>query len=150
MARSQCPVVRYVRGLVAVVVVSSVAMSSGAVQAQTADTPVGSKAPQPNVFQPGRVSPSGRASVVLRPMFSQSGELSGPAFQPSRRSSQGSGSRKVMAGIGGAMLGGLVGAGVGSAMNRNCHCSDSGMTGGMVGFPVGAVIGAVVAVTLTR
>jgi hypothetical protein len=150
MALSQHRGIRYVRGLVAVVVVSSVALSSGAVQAQTADTPVGSRAAQPNVFQLGEISRSGRASIVLLPRFSQSEELPGPGVQPSRRSGQGAGSHKVLAGVAGAMLGGLVGVAAGSAMNRNSHSADREMVGGMIGFPVGAAIGAVVLVKLAR
>jgi hypothetical protein len=159
MALSQRQVVWYARGLV--VVISSVALSSGAVQAQTVDTPTRSSAPQAYVFQPEPVSPSGRASVVLVPRFSESelhgllhhqesSQLSRPAFQPSRRSSQGGGSHKVLAGVAGGVLGGLVGVAVGSAMARNSHSSDREMAAGMIGFPVGAAIGAVVFVKLAR
>jgi len=149
MARSHGQVIRYVRGLLAVVVVSSVALSSSAVQAQTADIPVGSSAPQPSLIQPGALPPSRRAPVVLLPMFSESGGRPGPAYQPSRRNSQGSRSNKVLAGIGGAMLGGLLGVAVGSAMDRS-KGADRGMAGGMIGFYVGAAVGAVVCVKLAR
>jgi uncharacterized protein YcfJ len=150
MGRSPRRVIRYVRGLVAVVVASALTLSSRPVQAQTADTPVGSGPPQLNVFPVREVSPDPPAVIVLRPFFLQTAERTRPAYQAARRSSQGGGSHKIVAGIGGAMLGGLIGVAVGSWMARNSHNADGRMTGGMIGFSVGAVVGAVVMVKLTR
>jgi hypothetical protein len=151
MARSQAQVTRFVRGLVAVVVVLAVALSSRAVQAQAADTSsVDARGPQLNISPLREMSPGRAASVFLLPRFSPTGELARPALQTSRRSNQGGGSHKVAAGIGGAMLGGLVGVAVGSWMARNSHSADGPMTGGMIGFSAGVVVGAVVMAKLAR
>jgi len=126
MARLQRQVVRFVRGLVVAVVISVVALSPRAVQAQTPETPVSSSV---HVSQSGVSTPSRRVLAVPLPMLSRSGELPELTVQPSSRSSQGSGSHKVAAGIAGAMLGGLVGPPIGEWMNRNSRSSDPAMAG---------------------
>jgi hypothetical protein len=144
MAHLQRQVSRCVR--VVVVVVSVVALSSRAVQAQTSVTP-----PHSSVQWPPDVSmASPRLSGLPVPIGFRSGELSEPVLQRSTTTSHSGGSHKIVAGIAGAFIGGVFGTPIGEWMNRNSHSGDRATKGGMIGFSVGAVVGAIVVVRLAR